>query len=111
MPRPSSDTPFPFVCLIQNLYVVGELAMHLIQRRTKTHHWTLDSYPGHIKMPGDLFRPMVDKDEVQKNRIRVYLPEETLKSLRDVKVRSFPPLPVSHPRTTSVDKGCYFLLL
>lgn len=61
--------------------------MHTIQRRTKTHHWTLDTYPGHIKMPGDLFRPMADKDDVHKNRIRVYLPDETLKALRETKVR------------------------
>lgn len=44
--------------LCQNLYAVGELAQHLIKARAKAHSWPLESYPGKVRIPGDIFRPL-----------------------------------------------------
>ncbi|KAL7414966.1 armadillo-type protein [Mrakia frigida] len=63
----------------KNLYAVGELAQHIIQARTRSANWTIDNYPGKISMPSDLFRPLGSNEDVQKNMIKIYLHEETLK--------------------------------
>ncbi|CED83559.1 Sister chromatid cohesion complex Cohesin, subunit PDS5 [Phaffia rhodozyma] len=91
----------------ENLYTVGELAQHIIQARTKIHHWTLESYPGHITMPKDIFKQMPSPEIIQKNLLKVYLPEETLnffrkdlgKTIRDQKIR------VKKPTVSGPDKS------
>ena len=50
----------------KNLYTVSELAQHIIQARTRTHSWTIESYPGKISMPAELFRPLAGAEDVQK---------------------------------------------
>ena len=43
---------------MQNLYVASELAQHLIKGRAKAHSWALESYPGKLKLPGDILRSL-----------------------------------------------------
>lgn len=50
----------------KNLYTVSELAQHIIQARTRQHSWTIESYPGKISMPRDLFQSMKTPEDVQK---------------------------------------------
>lgn len=52
--------------LIQNLYTMAELAQVLIKTRTQTRSWTLQSYPGKIKLPSDILRPLPNPEAVAK---------------------------------------------
>ena len=52
----------------KNLYTVSELAQHIIQARTRLHNWTIESYPGKISMPSELFRPLGSAEDVQRVR-------------------------------------------
>ncbi|KAG0303829.1 hypothetical protein BGZ98_006232 [Dissophora globulifera] len=42
----------------RNLYVASDLGQYLIQERSRSHNWTLTSYPGQVKLPGELFAPL-----------------------------------------------------
>lgn len=42
----------------QNFYVVCELAQSLIKSRAQTQSWPLSSYPGKVKLPSDILRPL-----------------------------------------------------
>lgn len=35
-----------------------ELAQELIKQRAHAHSWSLPSYPGKIKLPSDILRPL-----------------------------------------------------
>ncbi|KAF8970162.1 armadillo-type protein [Flammula alnicola] len=42
----------------QNFYVMCELAQVLIKARAQTHSWLLPSYPGKVRLPADILRPL-----------------------------------------------------
>lgn len=42
----------------QNLYACAELAQHLIKAHAKAHSWNLETYPGKVRLPGDILRPL-----------------------------------------------------
>jgi sister-chromatid-cohesion protein PDS5 len=56
----------------QNLYLLSELAQHIISVRAKARNWSLSSYPGKVKMPGDIFKPL-PSNEVAKDVRIIYL--------------------------------------
>lgn len=43
---------------LQNLYAISELAQRLLRDRAKSHGWVLETYPGKVKLPGDIFKPL-----------------------------------------------------
>ena len=43
---------------LQQLYAISELAQELIRLHAKARQWSLLSYPGKVKLPGDIFRPL-----------------------------------------------------
>ncbi|KAI8599735.1 armadillo-type protein [Dissophora ornata] len=58
----------------QNLYVASDLAQYVIQERSRSHNWTLTSYPGQVKLPRELFVPL-DEDKLSVST-KSYLPSE-----------------------------------
>ena len=47
-------TPLVF----QNFYIMCEIAQILIKAHAQSHSWLLSSYPGKIRLPSDILRPM-----------------------------------------------------
>ncbi|EGO03586.1 hypothetical protein SERLA73DRAFT_46084 [Serpula lacrymans var. lacrymans S7.3] len=62
----------------ENLYAMSELAQELIKSRARSNSWSLQSYPGKIKLPSDILRALPNAEAVNKVVKTVYLPEETL---------------------------------
>ncbi|CCM05112.1 uncharacterized protein FIBRA_07319 [Fibroporia radiculosa] len=67
----------------ENLYAVSELAQHLIRARAKVHSWSLESYPGKVRLPADILRPLPNAEAANEILKTVYLPENTLSWLSD----------------------------
>ncbi|GAB1522287.1 Sister chromatid cohesion protein pds5 [Rhizoctonia solani] len=88
----------------EHLYVLSELAQHLIRARAKNRGWTLNTYPGKVKIPGDIFRALPNHEAASKACIskKEYLPEENLQWLSSAgkPIRS----PTSKSRKTGDDK-------
>jgi len=72
----------------ENLYAVGELAQHLIKARAKSHLWPLESYPGKLRLPGDIFRPLPTAEAANEILKTVYLPEGVLSWLAEKQSRA-----------------------
>ncbi|GBE89081.1 armadillo-type protein [Sparassis latifolia] len=62
----------------ENLYAASELAQHLIKARAKLHSWSLESYPGKVRLPGDILRPLPNPEAAKEIMKTVYLPDEAL---------------------------------
>jgi sister-chromatid-cohesion protein PDS5 len=52
----------------QNLYMLSELAQHLIKLVAKAHGWAIPTHPKSTSMPSDIFRTLPDK--VTAKRVR-----------------------------------------
>lgn len=37
---------------------MSDLAQHLIKSFASKHSWSVESYPGRVKLPGDIVRPL-----------------------------------------------------
>ena len=46
----------------QHLYILSELAQHVIKARASVHSWPLQQHPGQVKMPADIFKPLPDRE-------------------------------------------------
>ncbi|GAA5874265.1 hypothetical protein JCM1840_000617 [Sporobolomyces johnsonii] len=64
-----------------NLYALSELAQHLIKAVAKRHGWPISTYPGQIKMPGDIFRALPSPAVAKKISAQVYLKDELLQAV------------------------------
>ncbi|KAG2003330.1 cohesin-associated protein Pds5 [Coprinopsis cinerea AmutBmut pab1-1] len=61
----------------EQLYIMAELAQELIKMRASTHSWTIQTYPGKVRLPSDILRPLPSADAVKQIVRTVYLPEDT----------------------------------
>lgn len=48
----------------QNFYAISDLAQYLIKSFAGKHSWTVESYPGKVKLPGDIVRPLPNAEAV-----------------------------------------------
>ncbi|KAI0336697.1 hypothetical protein GY45DRAFT_1315302 [Cubamyces sp. BRFM 1775] len=62
----------------ENLYACGELSQHLIKAHAKAHGWNLETYPGKVRLPGDILRALPSAEAANEILKTVYLPEEAL---------------------------------
>ncbi|KAI0790526.1 armadillo-type protein [Abortiporus biennis] len=69
----------------ENLYAASELAQHLIRTRAKAHGWSIESYPGKVKLPGDILRPLPNAEAANEVVKTVYLPEDAFSFLEEKK--------------------------
>ncbi|KAG6332171.1 hypothetical protein ID866_6918 [Astraeus odoratus] len=66
-----------------HLYTMSELAQELIKARSQSRSWTLQSYPGKVKLPSDIFRSLPNPEAAAKIMKTVYLPQETVEWLAE----------------------------
>ncbi|KAF9110601.1 hypothetical protein BGX27_006126 [Mortierella sp. AM989] len=60
----------------QYLYELSDLAQYLIQERSRSHNWTLTSYPGQVKLPRELFVPLAQSELTVQVATKSYLSPE-----------------------------------
>ncbi|KAF8605742.1 cohesin-associated protein Pds5 [Ceratobasidium sp. AG-I] len=65
----------------EHLYTLSELAQHLIRARAKNRQWMLNTYPGKVKIPADIFRALPNHEAASSISKKEYLPEENLQWL------------------------------
>ncbi|GLB39171.1 putative cohesin-associated protein pds5 [Lyophyllum shimeji] len=68
----------------ENLYIVAELAQELIKFRASSRSWTIQSYPGKVRLPSDILRPLPSPEAAKEILKTVYLPEETMSWLSEL---------------------------
>ncbi|KZP25702.1 ARM repeat-containing protein [Athelia psychrophila] len=74
----------------ENLYAMSELAQELIKNRTQAHSWSLQSFPGKVKLPPDILRALPSAEAANKILKTVYLPEETSAWLAEMRTKAGP---------------------
>ncbi|KAJ7160887.1 armadillo-type protein [Mycena filopes] len=62
----------------ENLYVVSELAQELIKIWAHSNSLNIATYPGKVKLPGDILRPLPNSETSKKIMETVYLNERML---------------------------------
>ncbi|KAH8918667.1 ARM repeat-containing protein [Atractiella rhizophila] len=65
----------------ENLYVLAELAQHVARMVAKQHNWNMPSFPGSVKLPPDIFKPLASKELAQQIAKRTYLTDEAIKEI------------------------------
>ena len=46
----------------QNLYKLAELAQIIIKNKAELHRWSMQTYPGKVKLPRDIFHNLQNND-------------------------------------------------
>ena len=64
--------------ILENLYCVSELAQVMIRNRADYHHWSLNTFPGKIRFPRDIFHNLNTQQEATAESRRTYMSEETM---------------------------------
>jgi len=82
----------------ENLYALSEMANEVIKRHAKLHSWSLPSYPGKVKMPSDIFRPLPSPEAANKILRTTYLPQEIVANV-DAIIAEDKPKPERKPGT------------
>ncbi|TCD68846.1 hypothetical protein EIP91_009560 [Steccherinum ochraceum] len=72
----------------ENLYAIGDLAQQLIKNYAGKRSWSVQSYPGKVKLPGDIVRPLPNADAANQILQTMYLPDSSLAWLADHKARA-----------------------
>ncbi|KIM85696.1 hypothetical protein PILCRDRAFT_341662 [Piloderma croceum F 1598] len=67
---------------------MSELAQELIKSRAQSNSWSLQSYPGKVKLPSDILRALPSPDAANKILKTTYLPEETQTWLAELKSKA-----------------------
>ncbi|PPQ74839.1 hypothetical protein CVT26_005219 [Gymnopilus dilepis] len=60
----------------ENFYVMCELAQYLIKARAQTQSWTLQTYPGKVRLPSDILRPLPNAEATNEILKTTYLPPD-----------------------------------
>jgi sister-chromatid-cohesion protein PDS5 len=74
---------FSYTSYAQNFYVMCELAQVLIKNRAQAQSWTLPSYPGKVRLPVDILRPLPNAEATNEaRRINLFLLMGVLRNYR-----------------------------
>ncbi|KAF8624977.1 hypothetical protein AX15_005612 [Amanita polypyramis BW_CC] len=65
----------------ENFYAICEMAQELIKARAHQNSWGIQSYPGKVKLPSDILRPLPNVETANKIVKTMYLPEEASTAL------------------------------
>ncbi|KAF8634850.1 hypothetical protein AX17_004098 [Amanita inopinata Kibby_2008] len=68
----------------ENFYAICELAQELIKARAQQNTWSIQSYPGKVRLPSDILRPLPNAETANKIVKAVYLPEEALTAVKEM---------------------------
>ncbi|CAH7672632.1 armadillo-type protein [Phakopsora pachyrhizi] len=70
------------------IHTLSELAQLLIKCKAKEHHWPLPTYPGKVKLPMDIFRPLPTPAIAHEISKKTYLDEDTMETLMQLRGQS-----------------------
>lgn len=62
----------------QNLYILSELAQHLLKLRARSEGWALPSNPYSTTLPSDIFKPLPSKEIAKKVSDKAYLTDDLI---------------------------------
>ncbi|KAK0534137.1 Sister chromatid cohesion protein pds5 [Tilletia horrida] len=82
-----------------NLYALSEFAQLLIKRRARLQGWTIDTYPGKVKLPSDIFAPLPSPEVRNEIYSHQYLPAQIVEWLTEVNK----PVKTKVPKATAAD--------
>lgn len=68
----------------ENIYVLSDLAQAVIRRYEELHGWSMQAWPGKMKMPAGIFAPLPSHDVAQEIAVKQYVPEELAEQLDDL---------------------------
>ncbi|KAJ9639413.1 Sister chromatid cohesion protein pds5 [Coniosporium tulheliwenetii] len=67
----------------ENLYLLSDLSQEVIRRFQEQHGWTMQAWPGKIRMPAGLFAALPSHEVAQEIAQKNYVPEEAMELLDD----------------------------
>jgi len=67
-----------------NLYFLSDLAQEVIRRYEEAHGWSMQAWPGKLKMPSGLFAALPNHEVAQQIAMKQYVPEALLDQLDDL---------------------------
>jgi sister-chromatid-cohesion protein PDS5 len=65
----------------ENLYVLSDLAQALIRSWEEQNNWTMQSWPGKMKLPSGIFRPLESHDRAQEIAKKTWIGEDLVDEL------------------------------
>lgn len=74
----------------EKLYALSELAQLVIRKRAAQHGWTIESYPGRVTLPADIFKPLPSRDVQREIYERQYLPNDLVRHMSEFKLKTKP---------------------
>ncbi|KZV96910.1 ARM repeat-containing protein [Exidia glandulosa HHB12029] len=60
----------------ENLYILSEMAQEIIKGRAGFHGWSINNYPGKVKLPSDIFKALPTIEAANTILKTSYLPDE-----------------------------------
>jgi sister-chromatid-cohesion protein PDS5 len=65
----------------ENLYILSDLAQALIRSWEEQNNWTMQSWPGKMKLPSGIFRPLESHDRAQEIAKKTWIGEDLVDEL------------------------------
>jgi sister-chromatid-cohesion protein PDS5 len=65
----------------ENLYVLSDLAQALIRSWEETNGWTMQSWPGKMKLPSGIFRPLESHERAQDIAQKIWISDDLIGEL------------------------------
>jgi sister-chromatid-cohesion protein PDS5 len=65
----------------ENLYILSDLAQALIRAWEEQNSWTMQSWPGKMKLPSGIFRPLTSHERAQEIANKVWISEDLIEEL------------------------------
>ncbi|RMZ67951.1 SPO76 [Pyrenophora seminiperda CCB06] len=65
----------------ENLYILSDLAQALIRSWEEQNNWTMQSWPGKMKLPSGIFRPLESHDRAQEIAKKTWIGEDLVEEL------------------------------
>ena len=86
-------THLPFTDMLQNIYVLSDIAQVVLTTRAEQNGWPLLAYPKRVKLPTELYKAQLDQDTANAKQEASFLTMEqrdaikhmTLKSIKQVR--------------------------
>lgn len=76
-----ADGIAPSTAADENLYVTSDLAQALIRSWEEQSNWTIQSYPGKMKLPSGIFRPLESHDQALRIAKKAWIGEDLVDDL------------------------------
>jgi sister-chromatid-cohesion protein PDS5 len=65
----------------ENLYILSDLAQALIRAWEEQNNWTMQSWPGKMKLPSGIFRPLESHERAQEIAVKTWISEDLVDEL------------------------------